>query len=128
MSPLDPHEILQVIGYSIGALLPLWMLFQLVRHRRKLTNTERLLALLALTMGGWHTSNLVITLHGLFDLGPDTWTTLLRLADTVAVISITFAYSLLLHVHLYLWANAHGRDLNRCDRLRVLMSYVPTIF
>ena len=108
MSPLDPLEILQVIGYSIGALLPLWMLFQLVTHRSKLTNIERLLALLALTMGGWHTSNLVVTLHGLFDLGPDTWTTLLRFADTVAVVSITFAYSFLLHVHLHLWANAHG--------------------
>jgi len=128
MSPLDPLEILQVIGYSIGALLPLWMLFQLVRHRSKLSNIERLLALLALTMGGWHTSNLVITLHGLFDLGPDTWTTLLRVADTVAVVSITFAYSFLLHVHLYLWANAHGRSLNRSEQLRVYLSYVPTIF
>src|SRR6185503_13672232 len=58
MSPLDPLEILQVIGYSIGALLPLWMLFQLITHRRNLTNIERLLAALALTMGGWHTSNL----------------------------------------------------------------------
>ena len=120
MSPLDPLEILQVIGYSIGALLPLWMLFQLVRHRSKLSNIERLLALLALTMGGWHTSNLVITLHGLFDLGPDTWTTLLRLADTVAVVSITFAYSFLLHVHLHLWANAHGRSVNRSEQLRVI--------
>jgi signal transduction histidine kinase len=128
MSPLDPLEILQVIGYSIGALLPLWMLFQLVKHRSKLTNIERLLALLALTMGGWHTSNLVITLHGLFDLGPDTWTTLLRVADTVAVLSITFAYSFLLHVHLHLWANAHGRSLNRSEQLRVYLSYVPTIF
>lgn len=128
MSPLDPLEILQVIGYSIGALLPLWMLFQLVTHRSKLTDMERLLALLALTMGGWHTSNLVITLHGLFDLGPDTWTTLLRVADTVAVVSITFAYSFLLHVHLYLWANTHGRSLNRSERLRVYLSYVPTVF
>ena len=128
MSPLDPLEILQVIGYSIGALLPLWMLFQLVTHRSKLTNIERLLALLALTMGGWHTSNLAITLHGLFDLGPDTWTTLLRVADTVAVVSITFAYSFLLHVHLHLWANAHGRSLNRSEHLRVYLSYVPTIF
>ena len=128
MSPLDPLEILQVIGYSIGALLPLWMLFQLVTHRSKLSNIERLLALLALTMGGWHTSNLVVTLHGLFDLGPDTWTTLLRLADTVAVVSITFAYSFLLHVHLYLWANAHGRPLNRTEQIRVYLSYVPTIF
>jgi signal transduction histidine kinase len=128
MSPLDPLEILQVIGYSIGALLPLWMLFQLVTHRSKLTNIERLLALLALTMGGWHTSNLIITLHGLFDLGPDTWTTLLRVADTVAVVSITFAYSFLLHVHLHLWANAHGRSLNRSEQLRVYLSYVPTIF
>jgi signal transduction histidine kinase len=79
-------------------------------------------------MGGWHTSNLVITLHGLFDLGPDTWTTLLRVADTVAVVSITFAYSFLLHVHLHLWANAHGRSLNRSEQLRVYLSYVPTIF
>jgi len=128
MSPLDPLEILQVIGYSIGALLPLWMLFQLITHRSKLSNIERLLALLALTMGGWHTSNLVITLHGLFDLGPDTWTTLLRVADTVAVVSITFAYSFLLHVHLHLWANAHGRSLNRSEHLRVYASYIPTIF
>jgi len=128
MSPLDPHEILQVIGYSIGALLPLWMLFQLVTHRSKLTNIERVLAALALTMGGWHTSNLVITLHGLFDLGPDKWTTLLRVADTVAVVSITFAYSFLLHVHLHLWANAQGRPLNRSEHVRVYLSYVPTIF
>src|SRR5215510_12322739 len=128
MSPLDPLEILQVIGYSIGALLPLWMLFQLVTHPSKLTNIERLLALLALTVGGWHTSNLVITLHGLFDLGPDIWTTLLRFADTVAVVSITFAYSFLLHVHLYLWANAHGRPLNKSEHIRVYLSYVPTVF
>jgi len=67
-------------------------------------------------------------LHGLFDLGPDTWTTMLRVADTVAVVSITFAYSFLLHVHLYLWANAHGRGLNRTEHLRVYLSYVPTIF
>jgi signal transduction histidine kinase len=128
MFPLDPLEILQVIGYSVGALLPLWMAVQLVLHRNKLSDLERLLAALAITMGGWHTSNLVITLHGLFDLGPDTWTTLLRMADTVAVVSITFAYSFLLHVHLHLWANAHGRDLNRSERLRVYLSYVPTVF
>src|ERR1044072_2432845 len=128
MSPLEPLETLQVIGYSIGALLPLWMLYQLVTHRSKLSTIERLLALLALTMGGWHTSNLVITLHGLFDLGPDTWITLLRVADTVAVVSITFAYSFLLHVHLHLWANAHSRVLNKSERLRVYLSYVPTIF
>jgi len=128
MSPLDPLEILQVIGYSIGAVLPLWMLFQLVTHRNKLTNIERILAALALTMGGWHTSNLVITLHALFDLGPDTWTTLLRVADTVAVVSITFAYSFLLHVHLHLWANAHARPLNRQEQIRVYLCYVPTLF
>jgi len=128
MFPLDPLEILQVIGYGVGALLPLWMAVQLVLHRNKLSTLERLLAALALTMGGWHTSNLAITLHGLFDLGPDTWTGLLRVADTVAVVSITFAYSFLLHVHLHLWANAHGRDLNRSERARVYLSYVPTLF
>lgn len=128
MSALDPLEILQVIGYSVGALLPLWMVVQLVTHRHKLTIIERTLAALALTMGGWHTSNLVITLHGLFDLGIDTWTTLLRLADTVSVVSITLAYSFLLHVHLHLWANAHTRPLTRSERLRVYLCYLPAVF
>jgi signal transduction histidine kinase len=104
------------------------MAVQLVSHRARLTSLERMLFALALTMGGWHTSNLVITLHGLFGLGFDTWTTLLRVADTVAVISITFAYSFLLHVHLHLWANAQGRSLSRNEKVRVYLSYLPTIF
>ena len=128
MSPLDPLQILQLVGYSVGALLPLWMAVQLVTHRNRLTSLERMLALLALTMGGWHTSNLVITLHGLFDLGYDRWTTLLRVADTVSVVSITFAYSFLLHVHLHLWANAHMRPLTKGEKLRVYLCYLPTIF
>jgi signal transduction histidine kinase len=128
MSPLDPLQILQLVGYSVGALLPLWMAIQLVSHRNRLTSLERMLALLALTMGGWHTSNLVITLHGLFDLGYDRWTTLLRLADTVSVVSITFAYSFLLHVHLHLWANAHMRPLTKSEKLRVYLCYLPTVF
>ena len=128
MSPLNPLQILQIIGYSIGALLPTWMAIQLVSHRTRLSSLERMLALLALTMAGWHTSNLLITLHGLFGLGFDRWTTLLRIADTVAVVSITFAYSFLLHVHLHLWANAHARGLNKSEQFRVYLCYVPTIF
>ena len=126
---MTPLEILQLVGYSVGALLPLWMAFQLVSHRTTLTSTERLLACLALTMGGWHMSNLFITLHGLFDFGFDTWTNFLRLADSISVVSITFAYSFLLHVHLHLWATAHGRtSLNKSERIRVYLSYVPTLF
>ena len=128
MSPLDPLQILQLVGYSVGAILPVFMAVLLVRNRSKLTSLERMLALLALTMGGWHTSNLVITLHGLFDLGSDRWTTLLRIADTVAVISITFAYSFLLHVHLHLWANAQARSLSKSEKLRVYLCYLPTVF
>jgi len=128
MSPLDPLQILQIVGYSIGALLPTWMAIQLVTHRTKLSSLERMLALLALTMGGWHTSNLLITLHGLFGFGFNRWTTLLRIADTVAVVSITFAYSFLLHVHLHLWANARLRGLTKGEQVRVYLSYLPTIF
>ncbi len=125
---MSPLEILQLVGYSLGALLPLWMAVQLVSHHRRLTSLERMLFALALTMTGWHTSNLVLTLHGLFGLRFDTWTTLLRLVDTVSVISITFAYSFLLHAHLHLWATAHGRGLNRSERIRVYMCYLPTVF
>ncbi|HET6890318.1 MAG TPA: hypothetical protein VFH31_04390, partial [Pyrinomonadaceae bacterium] len=124
---MSPLEVLQLVGYSIGAVLPLWMGFQLVSRRHRLTSPERVLFALALTMGGWHTSNLFITVHGLFGLGFDTWTTLLRIADSIAVVSITFAYSFLLHVHLHLWANAQDRPLNRSEKIRVYLSYLPTI-
>lgn len=125
---MSPLGLLQLVGYSIGAVLPLWMGVQLVSRRHKLTRLERVLFALALTMGGWHTSNLFITLHALFGLGFETWNSLLRLADSIAVVSITFAYSFLLHVHLHLWADSRGRALTRNEKVRVYLSYLPTIF
>jgi signal transduction histidine kinase len=125
MSPLD---VLQLIGYSIGAALPLWLGLQLVSRRHNLGPLERLLFALALTMGGWHTSNLLITIHGLFGLSLNQWATVLRIADSVAVISITFAYSFLLHLHLHLWAQANRRLLTRTEKIRVFLSYLPTLF
>jgi len=124
---MSPLEVLQIVGYSIGAVLPLWMGVQLLSRRRKLSPVERVLFVLALSMCGWHSSNLLITLHGLFGLGIR-GTTLLRAADTVAVISITFAYSFLLHVHLHLWATASNRSLTRLEKLRLYFSYAPTLF
>src|SRR5688572_5026421 len=125
MSPLD---VLQLIGYSIGAALPLWLGVQLISRRDSLGPIERLLCALALTMGGWHTSNLFITIHGLFGLSLTQWATALRLADSIAVISITFAYSFLLHIHLHLWAQANGRGLTKTENVRAYLSYVPTLF
>ena len=125
---MSPLEVLQLVGYSIGAVLPLWMGIQLISRRRSLSAIERVLFALALSMCGWHSSNLIITLHGLFGFGFNHWTTLLRFADTIAVISITFAYSFLLHVHIYLWANASNRPLKRNETIRVYLSYVPTLF
>lgn len=125
---MSPLEVLQLVGYSIGAVLPLWMAGLLLSHRQKLAQLERGLFVLALSMGGWHTSNLIITLHNLFGLTYEQWTTTLRLADTAAVISITFAYSFLLHVHVHLWATASGRPLTRGEKVRVYVSYLPTVF
>jgi len=125
---MSPLEVLQLVGYSIGAVLPVWLGIQLFSRRRKLTAVERLLFLLALTMGGWHGSNLIITLHGLFGFSYDKWSTLLRAADTVSVISITFAYSFLLHIHIYLWAAAARRPLKLSEKVRVYLSYLPNIF
>jgi signal transduction histidine kinase len=125
---MSPLEVLQLVGYSIGAILPVWLGIQLFSRRRKLSPVERLLFLLALTMGGWHGSNLVITLHSLFGFSYDRWNTLLRVADSVSVISITFAYSFLLHVHLYLWAAASNRPLKLSEKVRVYLSYLPNIF
>ena len=124
---MSPLEVLQLVGYSIGAVLPLWMGFKLVSQRHRLTSPERVLFAVALTMGGWHTSNLFITLHSLLGLSIERWTILLRLADSLAVVSITFAYSFLLHVHLHLWANAHDRPLTRTEKIRVYLSYLPTV-
>ncbi|MEK6283506.1 MAG: ATP-binding protein [Acidobacteriota bacterium] len=125
---MSPLEVLQLVGYSIGAVLPLWMGIQLVSRRGKLSSIERVLVALALSMCGWHSSNLLITLHGLFGLGFHNWTTTLRIVDTIAVISITLAYSFLLHVHIHLWANAADHPLKRSEKIRLYLSYAPPLF
>src|SRR3989449_8280749 len=126
---MSPLEVLQLVGYSIGAFLPLWMGIQLISRRRSLTPIERVLFALALSMCGWHSSNLLITLHGLFGFGLNhNWVTVLRVADTVAVICITFCYSFLLHVHIYLWANAANRALKLSEKVRLYLSYAPALF
>ena len=101
---------------------------QLFSRRARLSILERLLFALALTMVGWHGSNFLITIVGLFRFDPAQWSTFLRIADSIAVVSITFAYSFLLHVHLHLWAHANGRSLTRTEKIRVYLSYLPTLF
>ncbi|HEX8141835.1 MAG TPA: ATP-binding protein [Pyrinomonadaceae bacterium] len=125
---MSPLEVLQLIGYSTGAALHLWMGALLWRRRRGLISVERVLLALTLGFGLWHVSNLILTLRAILGLEPERWATLLRLADTLAVLSITLSYSFLLHVHLHLWASAHDRGLKRGERLRVYLSYIPAVF
>jgi signal transduction histidine kinase len=121
-------EALQLIGYSLGAVLPLGMGYLLFKQRLSLKSVHGMLLGLAACMAGWHGSNLVITLRGLLGLDVTQWANVLRTADSVAVVSITVCYSLLLHVHLYLWARAHKRQLTRSERVRVYLSYIPCLF
>jgi signal transduction histidine kinase len=121
-------EVLQLIGYSLGAVLPLWLGYVLLRQRMGLVTVERLLLALAACMVGWHGGNLIVTLRSLLGLPHAEWIVTLRIANTIALISITLCYSLLLHVHLHLWAGAHSRPLNRTERIRAFLSYVPCIF
>ncbi|HVF28975.1 MAG TPA: hypothetical protein VM943_12085, partial [Pyrinomonadaceae bacterium] len=121
-------EILQLIGYSTAAALPLWMGVSLWRRRRTLTRLERVLLVLALCMGTWHASNLVLTLRAMFGLDVNRWAPLLRLTDTVALVSVTLIYSFLLHVHIHLWAESRARALTRRERLRIYLSYITTPF
>ena len=125
-------EALQLIGYSLGAVLPLGMGYLLFKQgsskRLRLASVHIPLLGLAACMAGWHASNLVITLRGLFGLDVARWANVLRTADSVAVVSITVCYSLLLHVHLYLWAASHKRPLTRRERLRVFLGYIPCLF
>jgi signal transduction histidine kinase len=121
-------EVIQLVGYSVGAVLPLWMSVLLARQRHSLVRVERVLLALAVGIGLWHAANLVITLQHVLGLDAARWALALRLADTVAVTSITLSYSLLLHVHLHLWARSRGRELTRFERARVWLSYVPALF
>src|SRR6185503_9543548 len=126
---MSPLEVLQLVGYSIGATLPLWMGIQLISRRRRLSPIERVLVALAVSMCGWHSSNLVVTLHGLFGFGYTPGiVTVLRIADTIAVICIVFCYSFLLHAHIHLWATAAERTLKRSEKIRIYASYVPPLF
>jgi signal transduction histidine kinase len=121
-------EALQLIGYSLGAVLPIWMGYLLFRKRLGVVPIQHLLLALGVCMVGWHGGNLVVTLRSLFGVPHAQWDFALRLANTIAVISITFCYSLLLHVHIHLWASSHGRELTRVERIRIYLSYIPCLF
>jgi len=121
-------EALQLIGYSLGAMLPLWMGYLLFKQRLGVVPIQRLLLGLGLCMVGWHAGNLVVTLRSLFGVDHAQWDVPLRLANTIAVISITCCYSLLLHVHIHLWASSQGRELTRIERTRIYLSYIPCLF
>ena len=121
-------EILQLIGYSTAAALHFWIAALLGQSRRTLSRLERVLLVLAVALGVWHASSLLVALHTMLGLSQGRWTVLLRLADTLAVVSVTLTYSLLLHLHLHLWANARGRPLTWSERARVYLSYVPAAF
>ena len=121
-------EALQLIGYSLGAMLPIWMGYLLFRKRLGVVPIQHLFLGLGVCMAGWHGGNLVVTLRSLFGVEHAQWDFALRLANTIAVISITFCYSLLLHVHIHLWASSHGRDLTRIERIRIFLSYIPCVF
>src|ERR1051325_3707841 len=121
-------ETLQLIGYSLGAVLPLWMGYLLFKQRLGVVPIQRLLLGLGLCMVGWHAGNLVVTLRSMLGLEAARWGTLLRSANTIAVVSITVCYSLLLHVHIHLWANAQARGLTQIERLRIYLSYIPCLF
>src|SRR4029078_11967642 len=104
---MSPLEVLQLVGYAIGATLPLWMGVQLISRRRRLSPIERVLVALALSMCGWHSSHPIVTFDGLFGfVSSPGIVTVLRIADTIAVICIVLCYSFLLHAHIYLWAAA----------------------
>src|SRR5712691_1093474 len=102
--------------------------YLLFRGRLGMAPIQRLLLALGLCMVGWHASNLLITIHRLLGLEISRWINLLRAASSIAVISITVCYSLLLHVHLHLWANAHSRGLTQTERIRIYLSYIPCLF
>lgn len=121
-------EILQLIGYSTAAALHAWIAASLLKRRRVLTSLERVLLVLAVSLGVWHASNLLVALHAMLGLSEERWTVALRLTDTLAVASVTLTYSLLLHVHLHLWADARRRPLSWSERARVYLSYVPALF
>ncbi|HWS88502.1 MAG TPA: ATP-binding protein [Pyrinomonadaceae bacterium] len=121
-------EILQLIGYSTAAALHFWIAALLGQSRRVLNRLERVLLVLAVALGVWHASSLLVVLHTMLGLSQGRWTPLLRLADTLAVVSVTLTYSLLLHLHLHLWADARGRGLTWSERARVYLSYVPAVF
>src|SRR5438105_4751795 len=121
-------EALQLIGYSLGAMLPLWMGYLLFKQRLGVVAIQRLLLGLGVCMIGWHAGNLVVTLRSLFGLDAAHWGVVLRVANTIAVISITVCYSLLLHVHIHLWASSQSRELTRIERIRIYLSYIPCGF
>jgi signal transduction histidine kinase len=125
---MSPLELLQLIGYAMGAVVTLWMGVLLRRWRRGLGTLEKVLFALAIAIGLWHSSNFILTVHSLLGFELNQLTIVRRFADSIAVISIVVSYSLLLHAHLHLWAFARERALTKIESIRIYLSYIPPLF
>jgi hypothetical protein len=118
---MSPLEVLKLVGYSTGAALHLWVVALLWRRRRNLgILSECCLRLPSPSAHGTRAiSHSPYTICSVFKQSAGAQ---LRICDTIACISITLAYSLLLHVHLHLWADAQARKLTTIERARVFLT------
>jgi hypothetical protein len=74
-------EALQLIGHSLGAMLPIWMGYLLFKQRLGVVPIQRLLLGLGVCMVGWHAGNLIVTLRSLFGLDVARWEIVLALGE-----------------------------------------------
>ncbi|HZS44607.1 MAG TPA: ATP-binding protein [Blastocatellia bacterium] len=121
---MTPLQIIQLVGFTTGAILHLYIAW-LIMRRRNLIHAEKSLVLLGATLGAWFLGSLINLLYhflGLRDL-----TGILYVGDTLAFAGVGLLPTALLHVHFAFWGMWDDSPKRRYYWVGIILSYVPLI-
>jgi len=121
---LTPLQILQLVGFTTGAILHLYIAW-LIMRRRNLIHAEKSLVLLGATLGAWFLGSLINLLYHF--LGIRDLLGILYISDTLAFAGVGLLPTALLHVHFAFWGMWDDSPKRRYYWVGIVLSYLPLV-
>ena len=123
--PLEPFDILQLVGFATGAALHLYLCLMLYR-RYGIRHAERTLLALGLSTGLWHLGNFAAAIHDLL-VGPGRAVWWLKASNVVAYTALAIMPPVLMHAHFRVWEWLDQRAPQKFFKPLIILGYLPLL-
>ncbi len=123
--PLQPFDIIQLVGFATGAALHLYLCLMIYR-RYGIRSAEASLLALGLSTGLWHLGNFAAAISvTLLGEGRAWWW--LKASNVVAYSALAFMPPILIHAHFRVWGWLDERAPRKLFKPLIIAGYLPLI-